>query len=127
MEYIRVKLGDSMILPSESLKEQVGDEYDFVPYEDNEELPRTIPENEAVNAQGKPISQQPVTDMLINTEVLLPHGEELLAAKVIRRSMDEDGKVIGDYNDMPIFNTKLYDVEFPDGAIKPYAENVIAD
>ena len=41
--------------------------------------------------------------------------------------MDEDGKVIGEYNDMPIFNTKLYDVEFPGGAIKPYAANVIAD
>ena len=60
----------------------MGDEYDFVPYEDNEELPRTIPENEAVDARGKPISQQSVTDMLINTEVLLPHGEKLLAAKV---------------------------------------------
>ena len=41
--------------------------------------------------------------------------------------MDEDGKLIGDHNDMPIFNTMLYDVEFPDGAVKPYATNVIAD
>ena len=127
MNCIRAKLGDSMSLPSEPLNDEVDDDYDFVPYEDDEEVPRTIPENEAVDARGKPILQQSVTDMLIHAEVLLPRGEELLAAKVIRRSMDDDGKVIGDYNAMPIFNTMLYDVEFPDGTIKPYAANVIAD
>ena len=99
----------------------------FVPYEDDEEIPRTIPENEAVDARKKPISQQSVTDALTNIEVLLPHWEELLAAKVIRRSMAEDDTVLGDYNDMPVFKTMLYDVEFPDGTIKPYTANVIAD
>ena len=71
MECIRAKLGDSMTLPSEPLKEHVVDEYDCFPYEVDEELPRTIPENEAVDARGKPISQQSVTDTLINNQVLL--------------------------------------------------------
>ena len=67
-------------------------------------MPRTIPENEAVDARGTPLFQQSVTDTLINAEVILPHGEELIAAKVIRRSLDEDGKIIGNHNDMLIFN-----------------------
>ena len=44
-----------MSFPSEPLKEQAEGEYDFVPYEDDEEVPRTIPENEAVDARGKSI------------------------------------------------------------------------
>ena len=60
MECIRAKLGDSMSLPSEQLKEQVEGEYEFVPFEDDEEVPRTIPENEAMDARGKPIFQQSV-------------------------------------------------------------------
>jgi len=68
-----------------------------------------------------------VSDTLINADVLLPQGEGLVAAKVIRRSLDEDGKLIGDHNDMPVFNTMVYDVEFPDGVVKPYAANAIAD
>ena len=41
--------------------------------------------------------------------------------------MDENVEVIGDHNKNPILNTILYDVEFPDGAIKPYAANTIAE
>jgi len=127
MECIHAKLGDSMSFPSHPLQDEIKDEYGFVPYEDDEEVPRTIPENEAVDARGTTLFQQSVTDTMINAEVLLPQGEGLVAAKVIRRSLDEDGKVIGNHNDMPMFNTMLYDVEFPDGAVKPYAANVIAD
>ena len=35
--------------------------------------------------------------------------------------------MIGDWNEEPILNTALYDVEFPDGAVKPYGANVIAE
>ena len=40
-------------------------------------------------------------------------------ARVILRSVDSDGKVIGKNNDIPILNTILYDMELPDGAVKP--------
>ena len=39
--------------------------------------------------------------------------------------VDKDGNVIGDYNENPILNTDIYDVEFQDGVIKPYSANVI--
>ena len=124
MTAIREKYGDSLSLRPIPVKPE---DVEFVAYEDEDEEPQIIPENEAVDAQGKPLFQQSVTDALIQAEVLLPHGEELLAATVIRRSMDEDGKVIGAHHDNPILNTLLYDVEFPDGTIKPYAANVIAE
>ena len=47
-------------------------------------------------------------------------------AKVSRTVLDEDGKLVGTYYDNPIINTLMYDVEFPDGATKPYADNMIA-
>ena len=48
-------------------------------------------------------------------------------ATVIRRSLDSDGKVTGNYNNIPILNTILYDVMFLDGTIKPYSANIIAE
>ena len=63
----------------------------------------------------------------MNAEVLLPEGEDMRLAKVIRSNVDSDGKFIGDYNNIPTLNTILYDVQFPDGAIKPYSANLIAE
>ena len=66
-------------------------------------------------------------DTLIQAEVLLPHREEFLAAKVICRTLDENGKVMGKQSDNPILSTLMYDVEFPYGTIRPYAVNFIAN
>ena len=66
-------------------------------------------------------------DLLMNAEVILPQGEEKRLAKVIKSSVDSDGKVIGNYNELPLLNTVLYDVQFPDGSIKPYSANLIAE
>ena len=46
-------------------------------------------------------------------------------ARVIRRSLDSDGNVIGNLHGN--LNSLVYDVEFPDGAVKQYAANVIAE
>ena len=48
-------------------------------------------------------------------------------SKFFRRILDEDGKLVGTYSDNPILNTLMYDVDFPDGATKPYAANMIDD
>ena len=58
-------------------------------------------------------------DLLMNAKVLLPQGEEKRMAKVIKRSVDSDGKEIGNYNELLVLNTMLYDVQFPDGSINP--------
>ena len=46
---------------------------------------------------------------------------------MIKRSVDSDGKLIGNYNEFPVLNTRLYYVQFPDGSIKPYSEHLIAE
>ena len=55
----------------------------------------------------------------MNAEVLLPQGEDVRLAKVIRRNIDSDSKFIGDYNNITMLNTILYDVQLRDGTIKP--------
>jgi len=99
----------------------------YVPYEDDVELSAPMPEADVVDVAGKPVNQQSMTDLLINAEVMLPHGEGLQMAKVIRRAVDSDGKVIGTFDNNPILNTMVYEAEFPDGVIKPYAANIIAE
>ena len=47
--------------------------------------------------------------------------------KVIGRSKDSDGNIIGNYSNDPLSNTMSYDVEFPDGEVKEYCANVIAE
>ena len=48
-------------------------------------------------------------------------------ANVVQRTVGPDSKNIGSYDDNPALNSVIYDVEFPDGTIKEYAANVIAD
>ena len=48
-------------------------------------------------------------------------------AKVIKRSLDSDGKVIGNYNDIPVLNTILHDVQFLDGGVKRHSANLITE
>ena len=65
--------------------------------------------------------------MMINAEVLLPHEETQHTAKVIFRTIDSNGKIIGNFDENPVLNLLVCDVEFLDGALKHYVENVIAE
>ena len=48
-------------------------------------------------------------------------------ARVLRRSVDENGQVIGAHINNPHLSTLVYDVKFPDGDVKKYATNLIAE
>ena len=80
-----------------------------------------------MDEKGALLHPTSMSDALVNAEVLLPQGGYMRLARVIRRSVDSDGKVVGNHNDIPILNTILYDVDFPDGAVKPYSANKIAE
>ena len=80
-----------------------------------------------IDAAGNAINQQPVYDKMIQSELILPKGDKLQMAKVRGRTFGPDGKTIGTFNDTPIFNLIIYDVEFFDGEVKEYAVNVIAE
>ena len=66
-------------------------------------------------------------DVLIDMELVLPQGETEQLVRVMRRSLNEKGPHIGQYNDNPVLNTAIYDVKFPDGTIKKYGANIIAE
>ena len=57
-------------------------------YEDPDESPRLIPEiRNPVDAVGNALNQQPMYDKMIHAELILPQGNELKMAKVIRRTL----------------------------------------
>jgi hypothetical protein len=123
---VLAKYGDSMTVAvpddtetklASDIDYDSGSDYDYVPYEDDEEIPRYIPQSEVLDFNGKPINTRSITDQLIGLELSLPQGERMAPAKVIGLSMDDEGKVIGNVNENPILNTTLYDVEFPNGML----------
>ena len=66
-------------------------------------------------------------DKYLGTETLLSSGDPMLRAVVKTRKRDADGSLIGKANANPLLDTRLYEVEFPDGDIREYAANVIAE
>ena len=110
---IRAKLGTSLVPPPKPLRPLP---YEFDVYEDDEEEPVLLPETDDCEY-----------DHLINAEVLLPHQDQQTQATVLGPTKTSDGEEKGRHSDNPILNTKIYDVMFPDGAVKQYAANVIAE
>ena len=73
------------------------------------------------------MNQQPAYDKLLNTEVMFQLGDTMQKAKVVQRSLDPNGTIVGSYDDNPILNFKLYDVDSGDGTMREYAANIIAE
>ena len=115
--------GTAMTPPKvEAVKEEMEE------YSDDNEEARKVPEIEdAVDAKGQLIDQQPAYDCLINSEVLLQLGQKMTTGTVKRRAIGPDGRTAGTYDDNPVLNTIIYEVEFPDGQVKEYGANVIAE
>ena len=48
-------------------------------------------------------------------------------AKVILQLIDENGRIVGIFYNNIALNMLVYHVEFPDGAVKQYADNIISN
>ena len=95
--------------------------------EDHEQQEQpTLEVEDIVDSTGKLINQQPAYDQIINAEVQLQLGEEMVTGKVVQRTIGPDGQVVGTYDNNPFLNSIIYDVEFPDGQVKEYAANITA-
>jgi hypothetical protein len=57
-------------------------------------------------------------DKYISAEVLLPKGNNLVLGKLIGRKRDGDDNPIGVAHKNPIFDTRLYQVQFPEGQVE---------
>jgi hypothetical protein len=127
----------------ESLSKRLGDEEhelpDIVPgssffIEDVPLVEDETQEGEPVYADGEEgaFSQDDFTpdvfDTYLNAELLLPDGSEnLVRARVVKRAKGEDGNPLGLQHKNPLFDTRSYTVEFPDGSTAEYQANVIAE
>ena len=94
----------------------------FEKYEDHEQQEQpTLEVEDIFDSTGKLINQQPAYDQIINAEVQLQLGEEMVNGKAIQRTIGPDGQVTGTYDNNPFLNSIIYDVEFPDGQVKEFA------
>ena len=96
----------------------------------NDEMDEPVesPDHEDIlDSMGRILEQQLAFDKIINAEVMIQNGDEMAMGKVARRSLDADGRTTGTYHNNPFLNTITYDVEFPDGQVKEYGTNIIAE
>jgi len=101
---------------------------DFNEYEDDDEDPRIPRIDDPVDASGKAIDQHPMYDWRIHAEIMMQQDHNLMNARVIGCSVGPDGRTAaGAYHDNPILNSVINDVEFPEGHVKEYAANAIAE
>jgi hypothetical protein len=101
---------------------------EYAEYEDDDEVARIIPDIEdSVDANGMLLNQIPAYDKIIHSEVALQLGDRISTGKVTQRALGPDGKTAGTYDDNPMLNSIVYEVEFPDGQVKEYAANMIAE
>ena len=66
-------------------------------------------------------------DQYLTASVLLPHNDSLQRGNVRARKRDANGNVVGISNNNPLLDTRVYEVEFPDGTLKEYNANNIAE
>ena len=73
------------------------------------------------------MNQLPAYDRLLNAEVQLQHDDRVTTGKVKHRALGPDGNMVGKYDNNPMLNSIMYEVEFADGTVKEYGANIIAE
>ena len=74
------------------------------------------------------ILAEELMDRYIGVKVLLPQKGKLQEAQVTSRKRTSDGKMlVGRQDGNPLLDTRLYNVEFPDGGIGEFSTNTIAE
>ena len=102
------------------------DDFKFDP-EFQEEFERVVNDKELPEADAT-FTPDVFDDTYVNMELALPRsGGEVEFARVTKRLRDKDGLPIGTAHDNPILDTRVYEVEFPDGHKAALAANAIAE
>ena len=95
----------SISLPDSSIPNSKNSDKNYhLPYD---EVAPKLPESDIVDDEGTPIHPMSMADILMNDEVLLTKGGYLQLAKLIQQSVDSDGKVIENHNNIPVLSTIL--------------------
>ena len=68
-----------------------------------------------------------VYDEYLNNQVMMKSGDRRLKCVVVNRTHDLKGVPIGQRNNNPLLDTRIYDLQFPDGKIEQHTANTIAE
>ena len=62
-------------------------------------------------------------DKYLNAQVILPHNGNHVEGIIKSRKRTSDGKfLVGKGNVNPLLDSRIYNVEFPDGAVEEFAK-----
>jgi hypothetical protein len=84
-------------------------------------------EEEAVVPEEDEIPDTESYGQYITARVLLPRNDTYEKATVTCRKRDNNGNLMGHAHTNPLLDTRIYEVQFPDGASSEYSANVIAE
>jgi hypothetical protein len=91
-------------------------------------------DDDGVTPEFEPVENDVIEDFdpdlmgsYLTAQVQLPLGDELVLGNVIARKRDAHGNPIGKAADNPIFDTRVYLVQFPDQRVEEYSANMIAE
>ncbi|GFH50714.1 hypothetical protein CTEN210_07190 [Chaetoceros tenuissimus] len=113
-------------LESEDLK-HLHDAFDDPIEDDEPQLPygEEVHKAELENVDDRYLE---ALDNYINAEVILPEKDgTAVLTKVKGRKRDAEGNPVGKANENPILDTRVYQLQFPDGRVEEYAVNMIAE
>ena len=105
---------------------------DFSLYrEDKEPYSEDVDATEVIEPEAQAVEiadvEHDAFDELLLTEPTLIRDGNAEKAKIVGRTRDNEGNLVGQYNNNPLLNTRVYLVEFPDGHITEYSANTIAE
>jgi hypothetical protein len=66
-------------------------------------------------------------DEYLDAQVVLPYKDIATTGTVIARKKDRNGNVVGKSHPNPVLDTRVMEVQFPDGNVQEFAANVIAE
>jgi hypothetical protein len=66
-------------------------------------------------------------DELIGAQIIREYDGQQVHGRVTKRSRNDVGTLIGTKNDIPLFDTRQYEVQMEDGTTAEYTANIIAE
>ena len=104
--------------------DSLDDEYIEAQELDEHGNPVNIPEADLPNNDPAFVEND---DAIIGIKVPLPHGGEVHEGTVRKRKRTPDGQLAGTANPNLALDSRIYEVEFPDGSYQEYATNTLVE
>ena len=83
---------------------------------------------EADDGKYNDLLSEELNDRYLGLNVLLPQHGKLQEAKIVSRKRTSDGKMLsGHEHSNPLLDSRIYNVEFPDGGVGEFTTNTIAE